>query len=485
MISSVKFPPKKKLSFSKLLQDNPEKKPIGLKLERIHFPFTKLKTNWFPVDVPLNYLILDEMNFNGIENGSFNTTQFVSLYELELSKMELPFLTNKVFAGLNYLHKLKLKGVKLLKFEKNVFAVLPKLLEIRIVCANLSPLTMDNLFGSDAIPSMSHLMIEHCNLKDSITAVTFSGLTGILHLTLNHTNIERIGEDSFDVIFQTLKSLTINSNALKTIDVNLFKLNTRKMVLVYLQDNPWHCNCDLDPFREFIQSTKQFKFGNVICRYPRGQVLNNLTSLCHEPMVKLWEMEKPKIEDETQIEIQPIKNGSLINHQSSKKTPLIHMENGQLIISDEYSYESLKLIGFAQESLENGMSIATKCLIKSDEFKILDIKQDFDSNRIYRFCVMKKQSKTIEPQNCVSFDTMILTIVADVWMMMDDKTLFITVFVLCSFLAIIIGISVSFSLAKCCPLKNKWQKTNLAEDEDLSAREYEAVKRFRFVFSTF
>ena len=130
------------------------------------------------------------------------------------------------------------------------------------------------------------------------------------------------------------------------------------------------------------------------------------------------------------------------------------------------------------------MSITTKCLIKRDEFKTLDIKQDLESNRIYRFCAMKKQSRTIAPQNCVSFDSSTQTKDADVWMMMDDKTLFITVFAICSILALIIGISASFSLAKCYPLKYKRQKSNLIEDEGLSAREYEAVKRLRFVFFT-
>ena len=56
--------------------------------------------------------------------------------------MELPFLSNEVFVGLDYLRKLKLKGVKLLKFEKNVFAVLPRLFELKIVCADSVPLTM-------------------------------------------------------------------------------------------------------------------------------------------------------------------------------------------------------------------------------------------------------------------------------------------------------------------------------------------------------
>lgn len=434
------------------LQNNPAGEPIVLKLKRIETSLSELKRGWFAVDVPLHQLRLYDMNLKRITVGAFDTEQFLSLRHLDLMKMELPILKEGMFTGLNCLYRLTMTDVKMLQFEKNSLSNLPRLGELTMVNCGPAILHMNGLFGSDPIPSLSHLTIRHCNLKDTITAATFSGLTGLKSLTLSQTNIQHFNEGSFDR-FKKMQMKALHWNQLQQTDSQLFGVMSHENLIDHLQINPRQSHCNLEPFRELTKRTGQIVLDELFCEYSRRRVLN----ISKENLKENAEDKINAAFDQVADSSLNILNLAVYNEirtiEKSQNKTLIRIEHGQLIVDDEYLSKGYDLIGFQQESLETTDMLTTTCFGQSNKSKNVDI-EHLERNRIYRFCVIKRNLNTIFPRNCISFasnEPIAQSWDTYAWIMMKDKDIAIMNFILSSFFVFFIGVIASVIFAKCFP----------------------------------
>uniref|UniRef100_A0A669PLI9 LRRCT domain-containing protein n=1 Tax=Phasianus colchicus TaxID=9054 RepID=A0A669PLI9_PHACC len=83
----------------------------------------------------------------------------------------------------------------------------------------------------------------------------FSGMGELQHLILSSNNIALISPEAFKEVFNDtvqLQQLIIENNRLKSIQENLFD-----RLKVYLDDNPWKCDCQILGFREWLQKSTE------------------------------------------------------------------------------------------------------------------------------------------------------------------------------------------------------------------------------------
>lgn len=449
-----------------------------------------LQKNWFMVDVFLQSLLVANTKINDIEDDAFNSLKFEWLVQLEFRDVPIRMLHENTFAGLKNLESLYFKWVKFVSFSKNVFATVPKMKKLVISDCGSKKLVLDNLFSSNDMPNLQILHIGYCNLGDTITELTFKSLSGILNLSLGQNEIQHIGERSFDVVLNTVKYLYLKWNNIKSIDGNLFKKNRHSIIVININDNAWHCDCKLEPFRQFIQSAKNIEIDDIICASPlkyAGVILNNSSSICVEPDPSETSMYLSYDALKNNLISQCVNSNITLTKDETKI--LASIKNDRLMIDALNFSSDLNLIVFMETERKNG-KIITKCLTNiSDKTNDLRFERDLKSNQFYRFCSKKKESKTVSPLNCVSFYSInssnsVGVMQSEVWIKTDDKAFLITILVLCPIFAFIIGVSTSLLLAKWFSWKFQAKNARPMVEKALSEQEYESVKRLRFVFFT-
>lgn len=453
-----------------------------------------LQRKWFRSLVQLKVLSLKEIEINDIEDDAFNDSQFESLEELGFFRTPIQFLREGTFNGLKNLLKLRFSAVNFIGFSKNVLATVPKLTTLIIERCGSKKLMIDNLFGSNPIRNLINLRIIECNLKDTITESTFKSLKGIISLSLSQNRIERIGNRSFDIIFPTLRHLHLGWNGMKSLGGKLFKTRGRQFpIQISANGNPWHCDCELESFRQRIKKTN-LKFDNITCLTPpenAGVILNFANSLCVES-IRSVDLTHNVSDIGSRLlceKLNDMRENVPLRLTKDETEIRIRTRNDRLFIDTLHFSNDFNLIGFEERKLRNGEKIQ-KCLanIKSNNVQSLRFDQELRLNRFYQFCSKRRESNMIAPLNCISFYSGDLPKFADglmstdVWIMIDDKSISIIAFVLCPIFAFIIGISSLFILAKWFMWTFQARDGNLMEKEKASTvHEYEAIKRFRFV----
>lgn len=243
-----------------------------------------LSKNWLTVKLTLYALSLNKANVVKVYENAFDTPQFVSMRMLMVSNTPISELCTGAFNGLNNLQKITFSNVKLYQFEAKILAPTPNLMSFFMKNCGKKQLNVDNLFGSVPMHRLEEITIQNCNLNDSITEKTFSNLYKIDRLKLGSNKITTIAPNAFDVPLQSLRTLNLKNNQLKSLPMHLFAKNVMSKIVINLNENPWHCDCKLDDLRQFLQLKNDLKFGKIICQSPSefaGQKLEHCPSLCN------------------------------------------------------------------------------------------------------------------------------------------------------------------------------------------------------------
>lgn len=272
--------------------DSTERNPITLSLKGIYFSniakkdIAALNERWFTVSERVLSLHLDNLEVSLIGPYAFNTKHFETLKELTITSKITHYIFSNAFNGLENLVSLSLYDMKITGFASETLAPLQSLEKFSMQRCNARHkkflLSIDRLFATN-LPNLERIEISRCNLSTTITNSTFVGLQNISFLNLTENHIEQLGQGSFDSIFRTLKTLNLAANDLKSIPKQIFSKAKGTGIKIFLQDNPWHCDCDLENFRRFLQFSQNIDPQQIICKTPKnlaGKQLYVIPSLC-------------------------------------------------------------------------------------------------------------------------------------------------------------------------------------------------------------
>lgn len=258
--------------------------PMHLIMKEIKFLGTVhvMVQNWLTVSEPLQSLVVIN-SVAWVQNDAFKSHHFENLKDLTF-QMRIQYFHDGAFNGLGNLKTLTVKETGILTFPPRILTPLRSLEEFTMEKCIKRDLSVNNLFGMANLPNVRKVDISNCVLATTITEHTFTGLKNVTDLILAGNQINRIGQRSFDAILPSLENLNLMKNDLRRLPKFIFAKALQSQVKINLQQNYWHCNCDLDDLRQFVQLAPQhFEGSKIMCLTPKiylHRQLHVLPSLC-------------------------------------------------------------------------------------------------------------------------------------------------------------------------------------------------------------
>lgn len=319
------------------------------------------------------------------------------------------------------------------------------------------------LINKNLFPNLVSVFIQG-NYRKRIEKNEFQSLIRIQILSLTACRIESIASMAFDNLLSTLVHLDLSNNLLRTIPPGLFGQFPNHQITVQIDNNPWHCNCALEEFKEM--SLFQWFNGTMDCSSPvclKGISLESAL-LCDAgkdiqcPSTQLDTRqsvnEREAITKECYDDLTKTCEEVQIKGQTKIRS-LSYEPHGeiQIEIDSEYNARSLVVIWFEtiktsdenNEYYESSETVSCQSS-ETESFRIRNLGPD----TAYTVCIVSKTETTISPLDCFPYynQTVVDTIDEDIWILEEDKIKVIS-FVVCGAIAsLLFGLAMSFVLIR-------------------------------------
>lgn len=422
----------------------------------------------------VKFLTFIKLRVHSIQGGAFNSSQFTKLELLSIQGSQLKILYEDSFVGLTNLKELVIHRVKLSSIHNKAFNSVSNIEKLTLDGNGwywklaLDALSLNNFFESSEMPRLKMVDIQNYNVSDTINSTTFLGLRNITNLLLTHCEITSIAPKSFDLILETVELIDLSSNKLKSLPQDIFKHSQVGEVVVYLGNNPWHCNCEIEPLRKLMkQSDSSVRLSLIRCQSPRKyafQFLIDLDPICdddditpldewHDDAIVLEGVSnvvEPSMDSEGSspqtLDVEPVDRSEFdsptnqSNHfavkcdvQSSSDTipfeksatltssnqirhSAVRIENGQLFVDADSDFDfvgiELNRVGLLSLNITNGNIIGpSNCFMNAKNTKPeylpmkTNIRRPLKHNQMYRFCWIRPPVRTVVPFDCITFFT--------------------------------------------------------------------------------
>lgn len=190
-------------------------------------------------------------------------------------------MTSNTFKGLSALETLHMFDVIVTDTNADILDSVCNTLESFIISESFTGIGRTSLELSDFLcgritqNNLLQVQVNYNLLGKTIHATDFCGVNGLVVLNLTSCRIEIIAAHTFDN-FLRLERLVLDDNRIQTIPTGLFdRILPSYRLYIYIQRNPWHCNCDLC----YLNATIEANWWNFIVD----------SNLCHvtDPLVTL------------------------------------------------------------------------------------------------------------------------------------------------------------------------------------------------------
>ncbi|CAH2108324.1 unnamed protein product [Euphydryas editha] len=172
------------------------------------------------------------------------TTQLLDLTDNRITSLRDDAFSS---AGLINLQRLYLSACHLRVIRQNAFRALVNLVEL-----DLSRNRLDSVpsHAFDSIPELRELRLGG-NPIIRIKGEAFSSLPHLVRLTLSACKISEIDLSGFKGLEGSLEYLDLSKNRLQVLHVAVLA-PLRSLKGLELANNPWNCNCELRPLRDWM-----------------------------------------------------------------------------------------------------------------------------------------------------------------------------------------------------------------------------------------
>ncbi|KAG6448477.1 uncharacterized protein LOC115442458 [Manduca sexta] len=199
-------------------------------------------------------------------HGHYDTipkTLSPDIQKLNLTGNSLYEITSHAFhdVGLINLWKLTLSECKLQTIQRNGFKGLAIMIELDLSKNDLKTLHPDTFKET---PKIRWILLND-NKLEKLDDGLFSNLDFLTKVELSNNRIFQIGMKTFMNV-PKLNVLRLDGNKLEHVKVDTLS-NLPSLLNLDVQDNPWRCDCFLQPFRNWVIS-KNLHSSDVFCTEP-------------------------------------------------------------------------------------------------------------------------------------------------------------------------------------------------------------------------
>ncbi|XP_066246920.1 toll-like receptor 13 [Euwallacea similis] len=214
-------------------------------LDLTYNEFTHLSELSFP---PFPRLKLANFANNPISTVFPNTFEVMNTTDsliIGSEGMALTLLPNS-FSGLRMLKILTINNVNVPLLKRELFSGMPQLKEL-IITGNIGKIEFD---AFQEVPNLETVILSNCKIFN-ISMDGFLGLNKVKYLDLSKNELEYLPSGVFDDL-ENIRELYLNGNKFRTLPRDIFsKIYPR---LLRLNENPWHCSCEMSEWKPIIAS---------------------------------------------------------------------------------------------------------------------------------------------------------------------------------------------------------------------------------------
>ncbi|CAG9855269.1 unnamed protein product [Phyllotreta striolata] len=217
-----------------------------LQLEYVDFSFnnfTQLSELSFPPFPKLKLANFANNPISVIFSNTFEVMNTTNSLIIGSDAIPLTLVTNSLL-GLEQLRKLTLNNLKMELLKRDLFTGMPNLDEL-ILTGNITRIQYDAFLE---VKQIKTLVLSNCQIVN-ISMDGFIGLNKLLYLDLSKNLLEYVPPGTFDHL-TNIKELYLNGNKFKELPKEIFSKILPK--LLRLNDNPWHCSCEMSDWKPMI-----------------------------------------------------------------------------------------------------------------------------------------------------------------------------------------------------------------------------------------
>lgn len=182
-----------------------------------------------------------DSNLERIEDGAFSATIFSDTHTLTIRNSQILRLEN-VFGGLSNVNTLSFYGAEFQEITTDAFAGLLNLQTLEIE-ENGYLLALANITGGSIYNTITSVSLRGSEIR-SVAARSLVGVPRLRNIYLQESRISHIDSEAFAEAGTDLLDMHFEDNMLTTVDVGVFSnVIKRKSVRIYLERNPWNCEC--------------------------------------------------------------------------------------------------------------------------------------------------------------------------------------------------------------------------------------------------
>ncbi|XP_043940316.1 trophoblast glycoprotein-like [Protopterus annectens] len=247
-------------------------------LEEVPSPIPTYTRNLF---ITGNHIYKIRANaFQGLDN----------LHNLSLANNRIVLLEPEAFASLPNLRFLDLSNNRLAKVHPNAFiAENNSIQELNLNRAFYNSSVIRDIAA--VLHSGGFLQLSKLDMASNeliyLPLGIFSHLPALRHLDLKNNSIIDLKNSTFCGL--DLEFLDLSANAFKNLRVDVLnELSRQKHLCIQLKDNPFFCNCEIEDFAEWLNSSEVVLNANkLVCAYPKDMqnvsllMLSEMELGCH------------------------------------------------------------------------------------------------------------------------------------------------------------------------------------------------------------
>lgn len=247
-------------------------------------------------------LFITYNHIDRLQEGSFNEV-LSNLSNLGLSSNQLQELGHNTFRNLPGLKHLDLSNNKLANISDLSFQVggdlSSPLLELNLRSSLYNESMIFFVAGAlqnGSLSNLEKLDLSGNNLMYFPTGM-FGSLPSLKHLDLSNNSLVSVRSGMFTNL-DSLETLDLRNNSLKNLrNATLLDFSSLPDLSVFLSDNSWVCDCEIEPFLSWLKDTTVVKdSSSLLCSDPEKMWNVSLLS------VKISELECPPYTDDSSLQ---------------------------------------------------------------------------------------------------------------------------------------------------------------------------------------
>ncbi|CAK9831614.1 Leucine-rich repeat transmembrane protein FLRT1 [Anthophora retusa] len=258
---------------------------VKLSFTNCIFPMNKLRRNWLNTEVPIEEITFENCYLNEIEDDAFFSSIYSNTKKVTLVKNNLISLRKAMFRSFKVLDELAIRENIIKEAESNLLENVAN----SVSCLELTSVINDrevlrNITGGNTLSNLQILSLRG-NFIPTIDDKLFIGVPAVKSLYLDSSKIKTVSENTLKPMASSILQLILNDNSISTLPRGLLDpVLAKQNFLMMIQNNPWHCDCDLKWMQDLLLSRSKIVSEIPVCETPQvnAKKLFTFAQFCYQ-----------------------------------------------------------------------------------------------------------------------------------------------------------------------------------------------------------